>query len=158
MFQNCSQKSNNKKHHLRYTLLFVTVTQNTQAPKVSSSKTSGVNMEFSPARVSKIMGREAPPTPKTIPASTSTSTQSHMNNGPLQQHPREHESSVYNVCVWSSGCAVWIPSVCNTQSWVENVIHLLFWITIYEHMIHMVPVNPSFPIHHYVCSKLIENC
>lgn len=54
---------------------------------------------------------------------------SHVNNGPLQQHPRVCESSLSHVCVWSSGCAVWIPPVWNIQPQVENVIQLLFLTT-----------------------------
>lgn len=67
----------------------------------------------SPVRVSKILTRKV--SSNTKRASTFTSILSRVNNGPLQRHPRDYESSLYHVCVWSSGCAVWIPTVYNAS-------------------------------------------
>ncbi len=91
------------------------------APTVSSSNTSGVNMELSfPHKGQKILDQEGPP--NTTPASTFTSIFSRVYNGPLQQNPREYESSQCHVCVWSSACAVWIPLVRSTRPQAENMI------------------------------------
>lgn len=78
----------------------------------------------SQTRVSEILDVDGPPNTK--PASASTGIVSHVYNEPLQQHPRERESSLYHVCVWSS--AVWIPPVHNTEPQGENMI--LFCITV----------------------------
>lgn len=115
--------------------------QYTQAPTVNSSNTSGVNLELLFPQLGSVQYVDGPP------SSTFTNIFNHVYNGPLQQHSREYESSLYHVCMWWSGCAVWTPPVCNTLPQVENMI--LFCITVPH-------VNPPFAIHHCVCSKLVQ--
>lgn len=54
-----------------------------------------------------------PPTPSGLPPSPASSAMWIMDH--YSGTPRDYESSLYHVCVWSSGCAVWIPTVYNAS-------------------------------------------
>lgn len=79
---------------------------------------SGVNVERS-VRVTEIQTYNGSIVTKRS-ASTFTSVLSPVNNEPFQKHPRENESQ-HHVCVWSTGCEVWISPVSNTQPQVDGV-------------------------------------
>lgn len=87
-----------------------------------SANTSVVNLElsFSPTRVSTTLDLHDPPnSPPPSPTSSATCITDHYSSA-----PREYESSLYHVCVWSSGCAVWTPPVYDTQPPAENMMLL----------------------------------